>query len=139
MLVVGTPNFQVKAIAAKMEERMTRMEAEMGEMGRKMDKEEVGRNALLDSISSVLSQALREQPYLMITAFRGNAWTNQEATVTFDRFLTNQNNADMPGGADGQLDLKTGVFTCMTPGYYTATMLKIRSNLKSQALGNSIL
>ena len=40
MLVVGTPNFQVKATAGQMEERMTRMEAEMGEMRRKMDKEE---------------------------------------------------------------------------------------------------
>ena len=106
-MVVGTPNFQVKAIAAKMEERMTRIEAEMGEMGRKMDKEEVGRNALLDSISSVLSQALREQPYLMITAFRGTAWTNQEKTATFDQFLT-KTMLTCLGGLTANLTYKLG-------------------------------
>ena len=37
----------------------------------------------------------------------------------YDRFITNFNNADRPNGGDGDLDLDTGVFTCMSAGHYT--------------------
>ena len=37
------------------------------------------------------------------------------------KFLANYNNAARPGGGDGVLDLDSGVFTCVTPGYYSVS------------------
>jgi len=41
--------------------------------------------------------------------------------VTFASFLANYNNGERPGGGDGVLDLDSGIFTCITPGYYTVS------------------
>merc|ERR1711953_609809 len=64
--------------------------------------------------------ALAEVPYLAVCAYK-QVWEPEilETAITFDKFLANFNNADQPGGGDGQLDLNTGVFTCLTPGHYT--------------------
>ena len=35
-----------------------------------------------------------------------------------DRFLSEYNNADRPGGGDGEMSLETGIYTCLTPGFY---------------------
>merc|ERR1712226_348017 len=48
-------------------------------------------------------------------------WTTPDATITYDSCLSDYNNSDRPGGGDGSLDLSTGTFTCMTPGYYSLT------------------
>ena len=39
---------------------------------------------------------------------------NQQCTVEF-------NNSDRPGGGDGSLNIKTGIFTTVTSGYYVIT------------------
>merc|ERR1711934_39413 len=42
-------------------------------------------------------------------------WTTADSTVTYDRYLdTNYNN-----GERADMNLGTGVFTCLTPGFYT--------------------
>ena len=70
--------------------------------------------------------SVRDLPYVMMCAHKDYLETTNvignESTVTFDRFLSNYNNAGRPGGGDGELDLTTGIFTCLTPGLYTIAL-----------------
>ena len=43
------------------------------------------------------------------------AWSTPDATITYDSYLADYNNA-LPPGSPRTLDLVTGVFTCPTPG-----------------------
>merc|ERR1711953_827525 len=70
--------------------------------------------------NALTKPSLRDLPIILISAYRGNAIISPQ-TVTFDSFLANYNNGDSPGGGDGKLDLDSGVFTCLTPGYYTVS------------------
>ena len=55
-------------------------------------------------------------------------WTDADSTITFDRYLdTNYDNGDR---ADMNLD--TGIFTCLTSGFYTITFADISRLLPSQ-------
>merc|ERR1711953_282943 len=64
--------------------------------------------------------SLRDLPLILISAWRAGPIYSPQ-TVTFDSFLANYNNGDTPDGGDGNLDLDSGVFTCLTPGYYTVS------------------
>merc|ERR1711953_526301 len=70
--------------------------------------------------NALTKPSLRDLPIILISASRGSVLTSPQ-TVTFDSFLANYNNGDRPGGGDGKLDLDSGVFTCLTPGYYTVS------------------
>ena len=66
------------------------------------------------------SQVVRDIPYLTTCGYQGS-WSTPSAIITFDRLVSNFNNANRPGGADGVLDITTGTFTCLFPGHYTVT------------------
>ena len=68
-------------------------------------------------IKALTNPSLRDLPIVLISAWRSD-WLQSPQTVTFDSFLSNFNNQDLPGGGDSVLDLDSGVFTCFTPGYY---------------------
>merc|ERR1711953_1369815 len=70
--------------------------------------------------NALTKPSLRDLPIILISASRLSAITSPQ-TVTFESFLANYNNGDRPGGGDGKLDLGSGVFTCLTPGYYTVS------------------
>merc|ERR1711936_1396846 len=70
--------------------------------------------------NALTKPSLRDLPIILISAWRGS-YIHFPQTVTFDSFLANYNNGDTPGGGDGKLDLDSGVFTCLTPGYYTVS------------------
>merc|ERR1711953_573 len=70
--------------------------------------------------NALTKPSLRDLPIILISAWRLNSIISPQ-TVTFDSFLANYNNGDTPGGGDGKLDLDSGVFTCLTPGYYTVS------------------
>merc|ERR1711936_105731 len=70
--------------------------------------------------NALTKPSLRDLPIILISAYRGSPIRSPQ-TVTFDSFLANYNNGDRPGGGDGKLDLDSGVFTCLTPGYYTVS------------------
>ena len=59
-------------------------------------------------------------PIVIISAWQPNA-IRSPRTVTFESFLANYNNGNRPGGGSGELDLDSGIFTCITPGYYTVS------------------
>ena len=94
-----------KEMEAKLEEKEAVLRKELA------SKEEMGR---------ALTKGLRDLPYLTFCAYQ-DSWTSDDSTITYDSFLTNFNNGDRPGGADGQLDLGTGVFTCLSAGIYSIT------------------
>ena len=64
--------------------------------------------------------SLRDLPIILISAWRGGPVISPR-TVTFQSFLVNFNNGDTPGGGDSLFDLDTGIFTCLTPGYYSVS------------------
>ena len=61
-----------------------------------------------------------EFPIGFISAWRSSPIFSPQ-TVTFESFLANYNNGGEPGGGDGVLDLDSGVFTCLTSGYYSVS------------------
>ena len=87
----------------EMKEKETTLRKELA------SKEEVGR---------AVTQGLRDLPYLTLCAFQGG-WYSPDSIITYNSFLTDFNNGERPGGADGQLDLATGVFTCLSAGIYS--------------------
>ena len=115
---------------AEMEARLTQKEAEMEakimEKGVEMEAEIMKKDAeikdltnqvdgVAEALPRAVSSVLRDLPYLLLCSFQ-NHWITPSSTITYSSFLTNFNNANRPGGADGQLDLDSGVFTCLTPG-----------------------
>ena len=66
-----------------------------------------------DDLASFTRKAARDAvmdiPYVVVCAFK-QVWEPETVgtPITFDNFLSNFNNADKPGGGDGQLDLDTG-------------------------------
>ena len=64
---------------------------------------------------------MRDLPIVLISAYQPSMLTSPR-TVTFQSFLANFNNAALPGGGHtGGGVLDSGIFTCMTPGYYTVS------------------
>merc|ERR1711971_160912 len=69
---------------------------------------------------TAVEQGLRELPYEMVCA---DARISSEANsvITYDRISVEFNNSNQPGGADGTMNIETGVFTTVTSGYYIIT------------------
>jgi len=57
---------------------------------------------------------------MMLCGYRDNVI--HEGTIHYDYLLSESKNSGWPNGGDGKLDLGTGVYTCLTAGYYTITM-----------------
>merc|ERR1719234_2105029 len=97
---------------------MERREKEMEEQVRKLEIENAEQGSKLAKLEARVS---KEFAYLMTCAQR-NSWpTIRNSTITFDYLTADFNNADSAGGADGQLDIETGLFTSLTAGVYEVT------------------
>ena len=68
-----------------------------------------GENDLASSMRKAARDAVMDIPYVAVCAFK-QVWEPETlgTAITYDKFLSNFNNADKPGGGDGQLDLSTG-------------------------------
>ena len=97
------------------EKREREREASISKL--KLEVEESLRNFSNDALTK---PSLRDLPIVIISAWQPNRLSSPQ-TVTFERFLANYNNGERPGGGDGVLDLDSGIFTCITPGYYTVS------------------
>ena len=64
---------------------------------------------------------MRDLPYEIVCGFQDSFKTGS-ATIPYDRITSEFNNANRPGGADGQLNIESGVFTCLTNGHYTVAV-----------------
>ena len=112
---VATLEKQVVAIESKVEE-IASMEREVKMQCKADVKKEVDK-----VLPTAVEQGLRDLPFEMVCAYRGN-WTGSSySDVSFDRITMEFNNSDRPGGADGTMNIETGVFTTVTSGYYIVT------------------
>ena len=114
---------EVKDVKEKMEEKEVQLRKEMEAFSLMLeDKEAMLRKELAskEEVVRAVTQGLRDLPYLTLCAYQ-DSWTTPSSTITYDSFLTDFNNSDRPGGADGQLVLGTGVFTCLSAGIYSIT------------------
>ena len=102
----------------QLEQKNNDLTFEMEEQVRKLEKENAEKSAKLDMLEE---RVAKEANYLMTCAQRSSWPTKRNATITFDNLTANFNNADSTGGADGQLDIVTGVFTTLTAGIYEVT------------------
>ena len=68
-----------------------------------------GENDLASSMRKAARDAVMDIPYVAVCAYK-QVWEPETlgTAITYDKFLSNFNNADKPGGGDGQLDLSTG-------------------------------
>ena len=66
-------------------------------------------NDFASNMRKAARDAVMEIPYVALCAYK-QVWEPETlgTAITFDKFLSNFNNADKPGGGDGQLDLSTG-------------------------------
>ena len=97
---------------------MERREKEMEEKLKRLEEENAEQSTKLAKLEA---RVAKESGYLMTCAQR-NSWpTIRNDTITFDYLTADFNNADSAGGADGQLDVVTGVFTSLTAGVYEVT------------------
>ena len=90
----------------------------MCEQVKRLEKENAEQKAKLAKLEAKVT---RESGYLMTCAQRTSWPPMRNETITFDYLTANFNNADSEGGADGQLDILTGVFTTLTAGVYEVT------------------
>ena len=98
---------RIERLENRGEEMKMEMRQEMDKLKSELSKKE---NELSLYVRDNVRAALAEVPYLAVCAYK-QVWEPEilETAITFDKFLANFNNADQPGGGDGQLDLNTGV------------------------------
>merc|ERR1712181_62442 len=112
----------------KLQSEREKMESRLKEMEENMKEEreawisklrlEVDKSLEKGSSTNYSSIAVtKASPDLLISAWQPHDLRSPQ-TVTFESFLANFNSE---GGVGGELDLDTGVFTCVTPGYYTVS------------------
>ena len=107
----------------KLLQRMEMLEAKNVEVENQLKnqscKAEV-KNELDKVLPTAVEQGLRDLPFEMVCAFKQN-WYETSSIVNYDRITVEFNNSDRPGGADGSMNIETGVFTTVTSGHYIVT------------------
>ena len=71
-------------------------------------------------VKEEVDKGLRDLPFEMVCAFKDH-WYDANSVVSYNRTTAEFNNSDRPGGADGTINIETGVFTTITSGYYIIT------------------
>merc|ERR1711997_303363 len=115
-----TKNKEMETRVEELEEKLTVTPKHKSEQKRGAENSSTKEFASSYPHNALTKPSLRDLPIILISAWRGSYILSPQ-TVTFDSFLANYNNGDRPGGGDGKLDLDSGNFTCMTPGYYTVS------------------
>ena len=111
---------EMEAKLGAMAAELAVQEADLRKEMRKEMKELRKEFASKEEVGSAVTHGLRDLPYLTLCSYK-EVWSSPSSAITYDRFLADFNNGDRPGGADGQLDLGTGVFTCLSAGIYSIT------------------
>ena len=58
-------------------------------------------------------------------------WEKADARIHYDQLLVDYKNSEMPGGGDGNLNINTGIFTCLSPGWYKVWLAKCLTDSSS--------
>ena len=116
-------NKELERRVDELEERMKeelgkgKMELEASRSKMRMEKEEEVATNYYNATNALTKPSLRDLPIVLISAWRESPLKSPQ-TVTFESFLANYKNGERLGGGDGELDLESGIFTCITHGYY---------------------
>ena len=70
-------------------------------------------------VKEEVDKGLRDLPFEMVCAYKES--TGTVGVINYDRITMEFNNSNCPGGADGRMNIKTGIFTTVTSGYYIVT------------------
>jgi hypothetical protein len=111
---------QVEKIEDKNVELRMEMKRKDGEMEKKVAMLETKSNRLTAKLKEVEQKSVKGAPYVMSCAAR-NTWPTRNATISYEYISAEFNNADQPDGADGIMDITTGVYTALTAGVYEVT------------------
>ena len=125
-------------LAATLMSRLDELEAKNYNLESKNHMLEAKNQKLESSLEELrrelVNHSVRDLPVLLISAWQSSGRTSSTEsgeTVTFESFLTNLNS----GGEHGALDLDSGVFTCVIPGFYTVSYSAISFLEKSIDIG----
>ena len=72
-------------------------------------------------LPTAVEQRLRDLPFEMVCVYKFK-WDRENSVISYDHITLEFNNSDRPGGADGSMNIETGVFTTVTSGYYIITV-----------------
>jgi len=116
---------ELENVIENLEFRLKAMEVRLNESERRAQKasEDKGKELPNNSQESteLAKSSLRDLPFVLISAYQPTPPLKDNSTVTFSSFLANYTNAGRPGGGEGAFDLSSGIFLCLTPGYYTVS------------------
>ena len=98
---------QVRDVESKLEEISSLKSDMRAEVKKEVD------NVLPEAVE----QGLRDLPFEMVCALK-IVEEDTGVVVGYNRITEEFNNSDRPGGADGTMNIETGVFTTVTSGYY---------------------
>merc|ERR1712154_225318 len=71
-------------------------------------------------VKEEVEKGLRDLPFEMVCAYKGS--TGTVGVINYDRVTMEFNNSsNRPRGADGGMNIETGIFTTVTSGYYIVT------------------
>merc|ERR1712037_76941 len=88
---------------------------------RKNENQEVAslKSEMRADVKEEVDKGLRDLPSEMVCAYKGS--TGTVGVINYDRITMEFNNSNRPGGADGRMNIETGIFTTVTSGYYIVT------------------
>ena len=92
-------------------------EAWIAKLRLEVDQSLMKSNDTNNSNTALIKPSLSNPPVLLISAWQPHDLRSPQ-TVTFESFLANYNSQGVDGSV---LDLDSGVFSCVTPGYYTVS------------------
>ena len=70
-------------------------------------------------VKEEVDKGLRDLPFEMVCAYKES--TGTVGVINYDCITMELNNSNRPGGADGRMNIETGIFTTVTSGYYIIT------------------
>ena len=101
---------QVRDVESKLEEISSLKSDMRAEVKKEVD------NVLPEAVE----QGLRDLPFEMVCALK-IVEEDTGVVVGYNRITEEFNNSERPGGADGTMNIETGVFTTITSGHYIIT------------------
>merc|ERR1712037_1009064 len=115
---------------ADLEKKLETKNAEVENLQERVKEGEVQFESKVEEVASLKSEmradvkeevdkGLRDLPSEMVCAYKGS--TGTVGVINYDRITMEFNNSNRPGGADGRMNIETGIFTTVTSGYYIVT------------------
>ena len=126
--MLETKNVEVENLQKQLKDMEVHFESRMEEviLSQKKNQQEMKmqckaemKKELDKVLPTAFEQGLKDLPFEMVCAYKES--TGTVGVINYDRITMEFNNSNRPGGADGRMNIETGVFTTVTSGYYIVT------------------